>query len=159
VLLTTSTRFPEDELIQRMASEAVVNISQLGADDSDDPKKVGSAGLAEVVVRRGTPYPPPPSTHIRGRVCLAAPCAATHPSLDRGGRWLRLQVPIKKAFLTKQGGAIKTWHKRWFVLDSQKISYYKGQEVRAHLNTYTHALTHTHTHTHTHGATAQDVCL
>ena len=38
-------------------------------------------------------------------------------------------MPVRKGFLTKQGGGIKTWHKRWFVLDSHKISYYKGQDV------------------------------
>jgi len=37
---------------------------------------------------------------------------------------------VKRGFLTKQGGSIKTWHKRWFVLDTHKVSYYKAQDVR-----------------------------
>jgi len=36
---------------------------------------------------------------------------------------------IRKGFLTKQGGMIKTWKKRWFVLDSSKLTYFKGNEV------------------------------
>jgi len=37
---------------------------------------------------------------------------------------------VKRGFLTKQGGSIKTWHKRWFVLDTHKVSYFKAQDVR-----------------------------
>ena len=51
LMVLTSSRFEDDALIQRMSSEAVVNLSQLGAEDSDDPKKVPNPGLAEVVVR------------------------------------------------------------------------------------------------------------
>jgi hypothetical protein len=35
---------------------------------------------------------------------------------------------IKEGWLTKQGGAIKTWKKRWFVLRSSSLSYYKEQK-------------------------------
>jgi len=32
----------------------------------------------------------------------------------------------KDGFLTKQGGAIKTWHRRWFVLKDNNLYYYKS---------------------------------
>jgi len=32
---------------------------------------------------------------------------------------------IRKGYMVKQGGRIKTWKKRWFVLDSSKLTYYR----------------------------------
>jgi len=42
---------------------------------------------------------------------------------------------IRKGFLTKQGGRIKTWKKRWFVLDSSKLTYYKETQETHPLGT------------------------
>ena len=57
VLLGVTSRYPDDDLIQKMASEAVVNVSQLGDDSAEDPNKAGAASTqhAGVAVR-----PPPP---------------------------------------------------------------------------------------------------
>ena len=40
-----------------------------------------------------------------------------------------LGTPDKDGFLTKQGGAIKTWKKRWFVLKGDTLYYFKTQKV------------------------------
>jgi len=39
-----------------------------------------------------------------------------------------LGTPQKEGWLTKQGGSIKTWKRRWFVLKDDKIYYFKGQK-------------------------------
>lgn len=36
-----------------------------------------------------------------------------------------LNPPDKEGFLTKQGGSIKTWRRRWFVLKGKKLVYFK----------------------------------
>jgi len=38
-----------------------------------------------------------------------------------------LQPHDKEGFLTKQGGAIKTWKRRWFVLKGSKLWYFKSR--------------------------------
>lgn len=38
---------------------------------------------------------------------------------------LSLNPPDKDGFLTKQGGSIKTWRRRWFVLKDKKLVYFK----------------------------------
>lgn len=40
---------------------------------------------------------------------------------------------MKEGFLTKCGGGIKTWHKRWFVLKGDYLYYFKSPKVRAHM--------------------------
>ena len=35
----------------------------------------------------------------------------------------------KQGFLVKQGGRVKSWKKRLFVLDSEGLSYYKTETV------------------------------
>lgn len=39
-----------------------------------------------------------------------------------------LGTPDKDGFLTKQGGSIKTWKKRWFVLKNDTVYYFKNQK-------------------------------
>jgi len=39
-----------------------------------------------------------------------------------------LGTPDKDGFLTKQGGSIKTWKRRWFVLKGDTVYYYKNQK-------------------------------
>jgi hypothetical protein len=39
-------------------------------------------------------------------------------------------VCSKTGWATKQGGQIKTWRKRWFVLKDQHLHYYKVPSVR-----------------------------
>lgn len=39
-----------------------------------------------------------------------------------------LGTPDKDGFLTKQGGSIKTWRKRWFVLKNDTLYYFKSQK-------------------------------
>ena len=38
-----------------------------------------------------------------------------------------LQPADKEGFSTKQGGGIKTWKKRWFVLKGNRLWYFKGK--------------------------------
>ena len=40
----------------------------------------------------------------------------------------KTKVPKKEGWLTKQGGSIKTWKKRFFVLETTKLAYYKEEE-------------------------------
>lgn len=35
---------------------------------------------------------------------------------------------IKCGWLRKQGGFVKTWHSRWFVLRGEQLHYYKDEE-------------------------------
>ena len=35
---------------------------------------------------------------------------------------------IKSGYLKKQGGKIKTWHERWFVLTKDYLNYYKDAD-------------------------------
>ena len=51
---------------------------------------------------------------------------------QKGAELAELQVSVaslephdKDGFLTKQGGAIKTWKRRWFVLKGNKLWYFK----------------------------------
>jgi len=39
-------------------------------------------------------------------------------------------------FLTKRGGRVKTWRRRWFIfdLDHQRLAYYTGEEKRRYYN-------------------------
>eukprot|EP01101_Sappina_pedata_P006863 TRINITY_DN3515_c0_g1_i1.p1 TRINITY_DN3515_c0_g1~~TRINITY_DN3515_c0_g1_i1.p1 ORF type:complete len:474 (+),score=210.16 TRINITY_DN3515_c0_g1_i1:78-1499(+) len=39
-----------------------------------------------------------------------------------------LKPLVKDGWLTKQGGSIRTWKKRWFVLKDDKLYYFKGQK-------------------------------
>jgi len=54
--------------------------------------------------------------------------------MSKDGNPAELQVSVaslephdKDGFLTKQGGAIKTWKKRWFVLKGPKLWYFKSK--------------------------------
>jgi serine/threonine protein kinase len=43
-----------------------------------------------------------------------------------------MAAPIKKGWLTKQGGVIKSWKRRWFVIDdNQNLHYYKTATDKA----------------------------
>ncbi len=33
----------------------------------------------------------------------------------------------KEGWLSKEGGAIKSWKKRWFVLEGEELAYYSKQ--------------------------------
>ncbi|KAJ5079663.1 sesquipedalian [Anaeramoeba ignava] len=46
-----------------------------------------------------------------------------------------MQKPIKEGFLTKQGGAHKSWKKRWFALDSENLLYFKNETKKKLLGT------------------------
>lgn len=35
---------------------------------------------------------------------------------------------IRRGWLRKQGGFVKTWHSRWFVLRGDQLYYYKDEE-------------------------------
>jgi len=39
------------------------------------------------------------------------------------------QVIKKEGFLTKRGGFVKSWKKRWFKLDGETLYYLKGSEL------------------------------
>lgn len=41
----------------------------------------------------------------------------------------------KLGFLHKEGGSVKNWRRRYFVMTQERMSYYKGQEVRAQART------------------------
>jgi len=35
-------------------------------------------------------------------------------------------MSVKKGWLTKEGEIVKSWKKRWFVLGTETVSYYKN---------------------------------
>jgi hypothetical protein len=41
----------------------------------------------------------------------------------------------KTGWLVKEGGSIKTWRKRWFILKNGEFSYYKNKSVSFTTNT------------------------
>lgn len=46
---------------------------------------------------------------------------------------------IRCGWLRKQGGFVKTWHSRWFVLRGEQLYYYKDEEeTKALVRTLTH---------------------
>lgn len=62
------------------------------------------------------------------------PCAS-HSSPKRGGAQASMEVQrqgrqgvIRCGWLRKQGGFVKTWHSRWFVLRGDQLLYYKDEE-------------------------------
>ena len=64
-------------------------------------------------------------------VCV---CVCTTIEQNKEAQLAQLQVSVaslephdKEGFLTKQGGAIKTWKRRWFVLKGNKLWYFKGR--------------------------------
>lgn len=47
------------------------------------------------------------------------------------------QHVIRCGWLRKQGGFVKTWHTRWFVLKGDQLYYYKDEdETKALVSTY-----------------------
>ncbi|GCC29168.1 hypothetical protein chiPu_0007605 [Chiloscyllium punctatum] len=49
-------------------------------------------------------------------------------SLDSTQAGRARQNVIKCGWLRKQGGFVKTWHTRWFVLKGDQLHYYKDEE-------------------------------
>ncbi|CAL8279032.1 unnamed protein product [Merluccius merluccius] len=43
--------------------------------------------------------------------------------------------PVRCGWLKKQGGFVKTWHTRWFVLRRDQLYYYKDEEENKALGT------------------------
>eukprot|EP01136_Pigoraptor_vietnamica_P032208 Opistho-1_new@93792 len=42
-----------------------------------------------------------------------------------------VRIDVRKTgYLTKLGGKNKNWKRRWFVLDTEKLAYYKRSKVR-----------------------------
>lgn len=49
--------------------------------------------------------------------------SAESPQLSQGRH-----VAIKCGWLRKQGGFVKTWHTRWFVLKGEQLYYFKDED-------------------------------
>lgn len=82
------------------------------------------------------------------RVSLSSPqhsAGAAGADRQRPGR----PSVVRCGWLRKQGGFVKTWHSRWFVLRGDQLYYYKDEEeTKALVRLRTHT-PHTHTpHTH-----------
>jgi hypothetical protein len=45
-------------------------------------------------------------------------------------------MSIHEGFLTKEGGSIKTWKRRWCVIKDDNILYYYTKRVRLHLHVH-----------------------
>ncbi|XP_078258100.1 rho GTPase-activating protein 24 isoform X2 [Rhinoraja longicauda] len=56
-------------------------------------------------------------------------------SLDRPQSARSRQNVIKCGWLRKQGGFVKTWHTRWFVLKGDQLHYYKDEDENRPLGT------------------------
>ncbi|XP_038845462.1 rho GTPase-activating protein 24 [Salvelinus namaycush] len=56
-------------------------------------------------------------------------------SSPQHGRGLGRQNVIRCGWLRKQGGFVKTWHTRWFVLRGEQLYYYKDEEETKALGT------------------------
>ncbi|KAK6315684.1 hypothetical protein J4Q44_G00132080 [Coregonus suidteri] len=56
-------------------------------------------------------------------------------SSPQHGRDLGMQNVIRCGWLRKQGGFVKTWHTRWFVLRGEQLHYYKDEEETKALGT------------------------
>lgn len=54
------------------------------------------------------------------------------------------QKVLRRGWLRKQGGFVKTWHSRWFVLRGEQLYYYKDEDESKAL--VSEIYTHTHTH-------------
>ncbi|KAJ7986807.1 hypothetical protein DPEC_G00332210 [Dallia pectoralis] len=50
-------------------------------------------------------------------------------------RGLVSQNVVRCGWLRKQGGFVKTWHTRWFVLRGEQLHYYKDEEETKALGT------------------------
>uniref|UniRef100_A0A673HB64 PH domain-containing protein n=1 Tax=Sinocyclocheilus rhinocerous TaxID=307959 RepID=A0A673HB64_9TELE len=44
------------------------------------------------------------------------------------GRGSAKQIVLRCGWLRKQGGFVKTWHTRWFVLRGDQLYYYKDED-------------------------------
>lgn len=61
---------------------------------------------------------------------MEEPCASRS-SPQRGGGQAEVHGRagvIRCGWLRKQGGFVKTWHSRWFVLRGDQLHYYKDEE-------------------------------
>lgn len=57
----------------------------------------------------------------------------SHSSPQRGGGQAGMEIQgrpsvVRCGWLRKQGGFVKTWHSRWFVLRGDQLQYYKDEE-------------------------------
>ncbi|XP_053195608.1 rho GTPase-activating protein 24 [Scomber japonicus] len=64
----------------------------------------------------------------------------SHSSPKRSGGQANIEVQVKPSvikcgWLRKQGGFVKTWHSRWFVLRGDQLYYYKDEEETKALGT------------------------
>ncbi|KAI2651544.1 Rho GTPase-activating protein 24 [Labeo rohita] len=55
------------------------------------------------------------------------------------GRGSARQDVLRCGWLRKQGGFVKTWHTRWFVLRGDQLYYYKDEDETKALPVHSHA--------------------
>ncbi|XP_041741286.2 rho GTPase-activating protein 24 isoform X2 [Coregonus clupeaformis] len=60
---------------------------------------------------------------------------AVSKSSPQHGRGLGRQNVVRCGWLRKQGGFVKTWHTRWFVLRGEQLHYYRDEEETKALGT------------------------
>ncbi|XP_076826160.1 uncharacterized protein LOC143473090 isoform X2 [Clavelina lepadiformis] len=81
----------------------------------------------------------PITTQTNGSLTLDSPldqkplpplrqASLTSPINQRAGKCGGRQRELKSGYLRKQGGMIKTWNERWFVLKGDQLHYYKEKE-------------------------------
>eukprot|EP00727_Mastigamoeba_balamuthi_P009613 m51a1_g5274 hypothetical protein (494) ;mRNA; r:153597-156304 len=59
--------------------------------------------------------------------CSSRPAKNMSEKAQLGVSVMSLQPPDKEGWATKQGGSIKTWKKRWFILKGNRLWYFKGK--------------------------------
>lgn len=83
------------------------------------PRAVGSP-----IVKAQSFDMPSPSTPDKTVRTTMAPKPAERPQTVAPSKAAR-----KEGYMKKQGGQIKTWKKRWFVLENGSLSYFKSKNV------------------------------
>eukprot|EP00732_Lithocolla_globosa_P001443 Lithocolla_globosa_v1_NODE_721_length_3385_cov_11.766967.p1 type:complete len:874 gc:universal NODE_721_length_3385_cov_11.766967:713-3334(+) len=130
VLLTSMKTFPAERKLQEACCWAISNLSY----HPKGREALRQFSATELLMAASTKFPDIES--IQKHVASAVSQISNDEQIDSDEETMDSSdaktnekvAVVRKGFLIKQGGRIKTWNRRWFVLDSQKLTYFKTEK-------------------------------